>query len=169
MKATYLDLITRLKTHTSTTGKIAWYDLWNNQPNNMDKEDPFPYPAVFFDFGTINWREVQYGVQEGDCTLRIIVVQDDYANSDDSSNNQASALSVLDLLQDINKALNGYSSTHLRRLVRTASTIDSDHDASRIDIIEYQCTMLDCSTSTNIYTATQLTGADIVVTPNTVP
>ncbi len=144
-KQVYLDIVTQLKTHAATTGKIVWFDLWNNQVERFSGENPFPFPAVFIDFGTIVWFEDNGGWQRGDCTIKVIVLQEDFAESYDESTSAGTALRLLDLPELIFQALQNFAGTNFNRLVRVQDEADVDHDHVRVDTVSFNCTVWDGS------------------------
>lgn len=47
--------------------------LWNHNVEYLEEEVPFEMPAVFVEFGPINWRPMK-GADVGGCELRLHVV-----------------------------------------------------------------------------------------------
>lgn len=47
---------------------IAHIDLWNENLMYIEQEETFPLPALFVEFGTIDWNPVKDG-NDGPCTV----------------------------------------------------------------------------------------------------
>lgn len=55
---------------------VKYVDMWNQNVEFAEEEDAWPRPAVFIEFGTIEWRPFQGAGRRGSGTVRIHLVTD---------------------------------------------------------------------------------------------
>lgn len=80
---------------------IQHVDVWNNQVEYAQEEQPFMTPAVFIEFDAIDWQPLLRGVREAVITVRLHVVTDTRVGR------WSDAIERLELADDINRALHG--------------------------------------------------------------
>lgn len=130
---------------------IKHIDKYHSQPEFMDGGVPFHVPAVFVEIPRVNWVTLKTGAQKGEGLLRFHIVQytaaDMYQNTYNGSENQDIAFQILDVIDTLNAALQGWqcSSTLITTspLDRVASLADTRHDIVSVDILEYRCMIYD--------------------------
>ena len=124
------------------------YDLFKEQEDpdtGMPKKHPFKMPAILIDF------ENEY-TEEGDNTsnirmvLKLHFLQEDYANSAQNSSNKGKAFELLDFIEYTNTLLHGHQFAQ-GKLIRKRWTPEFDGSNVRHDIVEYELTTKDNSTS----------------------
>lgn len=128
---------------------IAHVGLWNNQLAYIEEEQPFDTPAVFIEFGQIDWKHQLHGVREAVITVRLHVVTDSRLSP------WSEVVNVFDLLDQINATLHGLHSVTLPAGDPGSSVMDAltsiqsitDHDFGELqDNIEvYECHVTDGS------------------------
>jgi len=155
-KQLYLDLVERLKKEVYSISldyngkavripKIKHFDLWNRQIEYLQKENPFKFPAIFIEFMPLQYKQLSQGVQESQATIRLHVVTEVKGSPADGKSKQASALSHLDLLDEIHYALIGWGTTYTGSFTRIGSTPNHDHAEIIEEIESYQVTVSDTS------------------------
>lgn len=120
-------------------------DKYNAQPEFLDEGIPFHTPAAFIEIREINWEDVTGGIQKGNATIRVHVVQhslaDTYQNNYQGSENQQKAMQLFDTLDWLHFALQGLqiSSPNINcsPLTRRRTISDTRHDIVSVDILEY--------------------------------
>lgn len=132
------DLYTAIQDHIyNSIPEVQWIDLWNNQLNNMDKEDPIPFPAAFVEFAPISWTRM-VNSKKAQMIIRIHFVQECYASSFKGSANQAQALQILDNSDILDSLLEDFSADNCSPFTGTGMELDINHDMLIDTILEYQ-------------------------------
>ena len=146
-KQLYLDIKNRLKTVTDENGDQLFqhFDLWNRQVEFIEQETPFVCPAVFIEFGRIEWHTLSKKVQ--DCNLRVIlhIVTEWHSDTADYSPTEQQALEFLDISDRVAMALQGFSTTYMNSWMRSASITNHDHETYVDNVEEYTCYLRDTS------------------------
>lgn len=72
----YLQLQERLEQLPDRQGvpAVRTYDLWNEQVDFIEEEEPFDMPAVFLEFMPYKWTTLSGAVQQAAVTVRLHVV-----------------------------------------------------------------------------------------------
>lgn len=72
----YLGLTELLKELKDESGQplIRHIDLWNEQVEFIEQEEPFDTPAVFIEFRPVQWRTLGGTTQQADVPFRLHVV-----------------------------------------------------------------------------------------------
>lgn len=130
-KQIYMAIIARLK----EISQIKYIDLWNNNIEMLTSGAVWPRPAVFIEFETVEWKQQQRGARRGDFAIRLHIVTDavTYNGSDDQRQN--AALEYLDLIDEINKSMQGLRGENFAGFMLTTSATNHDH-AELIENVE---------------------------------
>lgn len=122
---------------------IKHVDLWNQQTVLPEEEQAFDTPAVFIEFGNIQWRPLQRGVREAEVQIGLHVVTDSRVGSWDD------AIHVFELLDDINKKLHCLHTTEgvrtMDSLTLVQSQTDNEFDELMDNIETYSCHVTDAT------------------------
>jgi len=102
--------------------------LWNNQPTNEDKENPYLYPAVFIEFLPAEYRDLTEGVQEYDMITRLHICFESYKDQDTA---------VLTLVDTVYKTVHRKRYENFTRLLRRGEEQNFDHDNVQDYIQDY--------------------------------
>ena len=120
--------------------------LFNNQFDNEDRENAFPYPNVFIEFGTIDWIKKSRNIQQGEVTFTIHCGFESYVTN--SIENDAA---IFDILERIHKALQGFSDGEcFNPLDRVTERQDTDHDNVVVWEMDYTTILLDTAPATEL-------------------
>ena len=95
-KQIYLAIIEKLSEVTA----IQHFDLWNRNVEFIEDE-VYAMPAVFIEFGEINYKSVKDAVQSAILTISLHIVTQVTALSDSGSSTQTDALAFFDLIDSI--------------------------------------------------------------------
>ena len=99
----YLGLTERLKELKEENGKpvIRHIDLWNEQVEFIEQEEPFDTPAVFIEFRPVQWRTMGGTTQQADVPFRLHVVTTWKGSARHGSHFQQDSLERFELLDKI--------------------------------------------------------------------
>ncbi|MGL4518437.1 MAG: hypothetical protein ACRCUJ_01695 [Phocaeicola sp.] len=121
-----------IKSRLEAAGEVKHIALWNQQVQFIEEEAPFATPAVFVEFGRIEWTEdtkttSEVVIQRAKGTITLHVVTSAYDYSEEAT---------LVFSERINKLLKGLSAkentAQFNRWVRTDSQTNHNHE----DLVE---------------------------------
>lgn len=114
--------------------KIRHIDLWNRNVEFLEEDGAFPMPAVFIEFGQVDWKPLTgYDtVSVGDGTVNIHIVQEWNGSAAEGSYQQEDLLDLFDLAKDIQDVLNGLEGRDFHNLRLASTIVNHDHE----DIID---------------------------------
>ncbi|MCZ2393403.1 MAG: hypothetical protein LC105_06085 [Chitinophagales bacterium] len=128
---------------TDTVEQIRWVDLWHNQVNFLQDEHPFPTPAVFLNFRTLNINDTGLKVQNINLQVDVFVFYETFADTYKDSVNQESALGFLELLNDVYAALHGTEGDNYSSMRRIGFAPVDTGGAGNLYQISFECTLVD--------------------------
>lgn len=123
---------------------IQHIDLWNRNVEFIEQEDGWSRPAVFIEFGQIEWNPVVGNrIIRGDGTIKLHIVTDWKGGTADGSEFQEESLAVFDFSQKIYEAINGLSGSHYSSFTLSQSHTNHDHEdiVETIEVYKFKCTM----------------------------
>ena len=128
---------------------IRHFDLWNNNIAYAAENEPFRTPAVFVEFGTVNWRLAGGGVRDAAVRVTLHVITQRNAPTADESLRTDESLEFFDLLTDVNVCLHRHSKTEgsfTHGAVTCVSSV-TDHDFAELrhDLETFECHACDYS------------------------
>ena len=144
-KLIYLSLIGRLKGLKDDAGQpeVKHFDLWNEQVEFIEQEEPFGIPAVFVEFRPVRWATLGGMVQQADVDIRLHIVTRWKGSAKDGSLFLTDALERFDLLDRIDRCLfnlqEAEGGTSFCMFRRTGSSTNHNHDELVEDIADYTC------------------------------
>ena len=100
---------------------IRHVDLWHDQVDYLSEEHPFPTPAVFFGFTTLNVADNGELMQTTDLQVDIYVYYETFADTYSGAETQEEALTFLDLLLMIGLMFHGRSGEHFHQMRRSGT------------------------------------------------
>lgn len=107
---------------------IRHFDLWNQQLDWLDEEQPFNTPALFIEFLPINWRHQGQGVRDASVTLNLHVVTRRNMPTRAGSPYAVDALGFFALLDAINLCLHGFKGEQFGAFTGEQSVTSADFD-----------------------------------------
>jgi len=119
------DLYLNIKKHVREwLPEIKHVDLWNNTAfDPWDDGAPFPRPAVFVEFGPVEWTTAGRGKKTGAVAVTLHVVSDCHDLGADDMDMMAS----LELMERVENAFDGAAMENCTPFLGTASQADHDH------------------------------------------
>ena len=148
-KNIYKALVEKLKQYTDAEENQVFkhFAMWNEQVDFVEDEEPFPTPAVFVEFRSINWSDTMQNIQRGTCPIRLHVVTEWKGSDSDGSLQQEDALKRLEIVDGMASLLFNWSckdesGVNIQRMQRTASHTNHNHGELVEDIEDFSCTVM---------------------------
>ncbi len=103
---------------------VKHFDLWNHNVEFLEMETPWARPAVFVEFGQINWQPLAGGRRvvraEGTVALHIV--------TDWASGSKEVLGETFDLAERARLALNGLGGVHFHSLQLLSTSTNHNHE-----------------------------------------
>ena len=141
----YLGLTERLKELKDGSGKpvIRHIDLWNEQVEFIEQEEPFDTPAVFIEFRPVQWRTLGGTTQQADVPFRLHIVTTWKGSARHGSHFQQDSLERFDLLDKIDAWLFNFGIKEEKESIcmthRIGSSTNHNHEELVEDISDFTC------------------------------
>lgn len=149
IKNLYLAIVAALKEVKDDNGNQYFksFDLWNQNVEFLEEDEPFDRPAVFIEFDPISWQTLGGKNQEAVAAVRLHIVTDWHANTADNvaAEFRTQALAYLDAPSRVLKAMQGLviQPTATMRCsntwTRTQSIVNHNHE-KYVDSVEVYTT-----------------------------
>lgn len=117
------------------TPDVAFIDLWNDNVNALNGGTAFPFPAVFVEFETIEWRQQGNSARMGDVAVRLHIVTRTVATNGSKDSRMKEALAYFDLIDRINAAMQRLGGENFASFMLTTSATNHNH-AELIESVE---------------------------------
>ena len=103
---------------------VKHFDLWNHNVEFLEMETPWARPAVFVEFGQINWQPLAGGrrVMRAEGTLALHIV------TDWASGSKEVLSETFDLAERVRLALNGLAGVHFHSLQLLSTSTNHNHE-----------------------------------------
>lgn len=123
--------------------EIRWIDLWHEQVQFLTDELPFPAPAVFIGFQTLDIQDK--GIKEQDCNTQVdfYVFFECFSDTYNGSYNQDSALEFLDSLTRLHVLFHGKSGTNYNTMRRCDLKQEESGGSGNLYRISFNCMVTD--------------------------
>jgi hypothetical protein len=123
-----LAIYNQLKARISTLQSLKYVALWNNQFEREDVNIPFNYPCCFIEFPSADYIENLQGQQQGAMSIALHLGFESYKTEDTD---------ILQLKQDLNALIHGWSTPYNSRFLRRSEIQSADHTNIQEFIITY--------------------------------
>lgn len=123
-KEIYLALAELLKASSCGVQHIS---LWNVKIDQLEDEPTFGMPAVFIEFGDLDWKQGGNGAKTATATITLHIVMQTLADPAVGSEYQQEALQLFDTIDGIIAAVERKGGNCFNRLQHVRSTTDHDH------------------------------------------
>jgi len=133
-----LAIYNQLKARISTLQSLKYVALWNNQFEREDINIPFNYPCCFIEFPSADYIENLQGQQQGTMSIALHLGFESYKTEDTD---------ILQLKQDLNALIHGWSTPYNSRFLRRSEIQSADHTNIQEFIITYTMQGFDYSSS----------------------
>jgi len=149
-KAFYKGIKNKLKAITDSNGDQVFkhFDLWNQNVEFIEQENPFDVPAIFIEITPLKWNQQGFNKQDADAVLRIHIVTPWYAQTADYSPMEDEMLDYLDLPDLVVNALANFAPAAGNKMMRTNSITNHNHERYVDSVEEYICNVIDTSATT---------------------
>ena len=134
---------------------IQFIDLWNNNVVTLSGGAVWPMPAVFVEFEQIEWRQQNNGVRRGDVAVRQHIVTCAVVTHGHADPKMPDVLTFLDLIDQINAAMQGLRGENFAGFQLTTSATNHDH-AELMESVERYVTSAQDTTA--VPKSSQITG-----------
>lgn len=138
----YKELCALIKAKVS---EVKWQDLWHNQVNFLESEHPFPSPALFYGFRTLEVMDLSKKVQKVPIQVDVYVFFETFADTYDGSWNQESALGFLGILSQVHAAFHGSEGTNYSNMRRKGFSAVDTGGAGNTYLVNFTCEIIDYS------------------------
>jgi len=151
-KFIYNSIVAKLQTITDQNEQpvIKHFDIWNNNIEYIDEEQPFNTPAVFVEFQPIEWRHMGGGMREAAVNIVLhVITQHNMPTASGLLPYSAEAFDFFELLTAINACLHAHAKQSPAfihdSLTAVRSTTDHDCAELRHDTETFCCHVTDMS------------------------
>ncbi|MBR4801414.1 MAG: hypothetical protein IK041_01235 [Bacteroidales bacterium] len=135
-KELYEDLIAALKLikDNNNQPKIKHIDLWNQNVAFITEDESWPMPAVFIEFGQIDWKPLKGAspAWTGEGTILLHIVTQWHGSAADGSPEMDSNLECWSLADEIQQKIEGGSGSSFRNISLLQTQTNHNHE----DIVE---------------------------------
>jgi hypothetical protein len=141
-RSEFLSLIpdeeTELYERMESLPEIMHVDLWHGQVDYLSEEHPFPTPAVFFGFTTLNVADNGELMQTTDLQVDIYVYYETFADTYQGAKMQNEALEFLDLLLMVGLMFHGRSGEHFHQMRRSGTYRQESGGSGNLYRLQFQ-------------------------------
>lgn len=129
---------TELYERMESLPEIMHVDLWHGQVDYLSEEHPFPTPAVFFGFTTLNVADNGELMQTTDLQVDIYVYYETFADTYQGAKMQNEALEFLDLLLMVGLMFHGRSGEHFHQMRRSGTYRQESGGSGNLYRLQFQ-------------------------------
>ena len=141
---------------------IEHVDLWHGQVNYLSEEHPFPTPAVFFGFTTLNVADNGELMQTTDLQVDIYVFWETLADTYNDAVMKEEALMYLDLLLMVGLMFHGRSGEHFHQMRRSGTYRQESGGSGNLYRLQFQTNITEFS-GLNLHTYVKDEGKEVEV------
>ena len=117
---------------------IEHVDLWHGQVDYLSEAHPFPTPAVFFGFTTLNVADNGELMQTTDLQVDIYVFWETFADTYNDAVMKEEALMYLDLLLMVGLMFHGRSGEHFHQMRRSGTYRQESGGSGNLYRLQFQ-------------------------------
>jgi hypothetical protein len=156
------------ETITANITDIKWVDLWHEQVSYLTDDTPFPTPAVFIAFNTLNTEDIGDLVQICNVQIDLYLFYETFSDTYEGSSNQSSALKFLDRLTELYATFHGKSGAHYSEMRRTDTSRQESGNAGNLYRISFECLITDYGAK-QLFNQVELPDRSIVLNDASIP
>ena len=143
---------------------VRYIDLWHEQTGQLDEELPFPTPAVFIGFNTLESADIGTLAQDIRLQVDLYVFWETFADTYDGAIMQTEALDYLNLMTVLNVLLHGYTGEYFSTMRKTGFQRMDSGGAGNLYRASFECMVRDYS-ALELMEVVDMQEKDITVTP----
>ena len=144
---------------------IEHVDLWHDQVDYLSEEHPFPTPAVFFGFTTLNVNDNGELMQTTELQVDIYVFWETFADTYNDAVMKEEALMYLDLLLMVGLMFHGRSGEHFHQMRRSGTFRQESGGSGNLYRMQFQTNISEFS-GLNLHTYVKDEGKEVEVVWN---
>lgn len=145
---------------------IQWIDLWHEQVSYLTEELPFPTPAIFIGFNTLDTHDRGLFVQDCNTQVDMYLFYETFSDTYTGSYNQDTTLNFLNRLTELHALFHGKAGECYSEMRRVALHCEESGGAGNLYRVSFQCIVTDTSAAT-LFTETQNPDAEVEVKQGT--
>lgn len=143
---------------------VRYIDLWHEQTEQLNEELPFPTPAVFIGFNTLESADIGTLAQDIRLQVDLYVFWETFADTYDGAIMQAEALDYLNLMTVLNVLLHGYTGEYFSTMRKTGFQRMDSGGAGNLYRAGFECMVRDYS-ALELMEVVDMQRKDITITP----
>lgn len=156
------DEYAELRERLETLPEFEHIDLWHDQVNYLSEEHPFPTPAVFLEFNTLQVDDAGELTQTTTLQIDFHVFYETFADTYEGAAMQDEALTYLDLLLLVGLMFHGRSGTNFHQMRRTGTTREETGGAGNLYRITFETNISEFS-GLNLFSTQKMSDKEIVI------
>lgn len=141
---------------------IEHVDLWHDQVDYLSEEHPFPTPAVFFGFTTLNVADNGELMQTTDLQVDIYVFWETFSDTYNDAVMKEEALMYLDLLLMVGLMFHGRSGEYFHQMRRSGTYRQESGGSGNLYRLQFQTNISEFS-GLNLHTYVKDEGKEVEV------
>ena len=158
------ELSPELAEELETVPEIRYIDLWHEQAEYLAEELPFPTPAVFIAFNTLETADIGALAQDILLQVDLYIFWETFTDTYDGAIMQTEALDYLNLMTVLNVLLHGYTGNKFSTMRKTGFQRMDSGGAGNLYRASFECTVRDYSAQ-ELVVITDMLNKDIVISP----
>lgn len=162
------DEYAELRDRLETLPEFEHIDLWHDQVNYLSEEHPFPTPAVFLEFNTLQVDDAGELMQTTVLQVDFHIFYETLADTYEGADIQDEALMYLDLLLLVGLMFHGRSGTCFHQMRRTGTMREESGGAGNLYRISFETNITEFS-GLNLFSTKEMADKEIVVGSKGVP
>lgn len=132
------DEYAELRERLEAVPELEHIDLWHGQVNYLSEEHPFPTPAAFLEFNTLQVDDAGELMQTTTLQVDIHIFYETFCDSYKGAVMQDEALTYMDLLLLTGLMFHGRSGTHFHQMRRTGTMREESGGAGNLYRISFE-------------------------------
>lgn len=137
-------------------------DLWHGQVDYLSEEHPFPSPAIFFEFNTLQVDDMGELVQSTDLQVDMHVFWETFSDTYQGARMQEEALLYMDLLLLVGLMFHGRSGEHFHQMRRSGTQREESGGSGNLYRISFQ-TLVSEFSGLNLKEMSQTEGRELEI------
>lgn len=142
--------------------ELEHIDLWHDQVNYLSEEHPFPTPAAFIEFNTLQVDDAGELMQTTTLQVDIHIFYETFCDSYEGAVMQGEALTYMDLLLLIGLMFHGRSGTHFHQMRRTGTMREESGGAGNLYRISFETNISEFS-GLNLFSTKEMGDREISI------
>ena len=135
---------------TTQLPDIKWVDLWHEQVQYLTAELPFPSPAVFIGFQTVDIEDMGEKVQLCNTQVDFYLFYETFNDTYQGAYNQGSALDFLESLNELHAIFHGESGVSYSSMRRLDMKREESGGAGNLYRISFGCSVEDAGAKNKV-------------------